>query len=202
MVTGDAVRAYSQRAAEYADALGRIEHAVPDDREFVRSWAGAVVGLIIDVGCGPGQWTDFLRTHGAEIEGLDPVAAFIESAQSHYPSSRYRVGRAQELGVEDQSLGGILAWYSLIHIDPSSIDEPFAEFARALKPGGSLLLGFFDGEPGEPFAHAVVTAYFWSPQRLAERLKLHGFSVVETVRREDQGSRPHTAIVAVKTREP
>ena len=46
----------------------------------------------------------------------------------------------------DGSLGGILAWLSTIHHEPSRIGIPLAEFARTLRPGGGLLLGYFDGE--------------------------------------------------------
>jgi len=41
----------------------------------------------------------------------------------------------------------VLSWYSTIHHEPARIDVPLAEFARVLRPGGLLALGFFDGAP-------------------------------------------------------
>ena len=199
MTASDVERAYSERAAEYVGLLGRIEHAADEDRKYVQAWASTVAGPIADVGCGPGQWTNFLRESGVDIEGIDPVSTFIEGAKSNYPDSKYRLGSAEELKVEDHSLAGILAWYSLIHIDPRRIDETFAEFARSLKLGGSILIAYFDGAPGEPFEHAVVTAYYWSAEALAEKLDALGFKVVDVSRRKDPGVRPHGALVAVKT---
>jgi ubiquinone/menaquinone biosynthesis C-methylase UbiE len=188
--------AYSARVEEYIEVVGRIEHAAEQDRDFLIAWARGIGGRIIDVGCGPGQWTDFLRREGIDIEGVDPTAAFIADAARRYPRARYRVGRAERLGVRDESLGGVLAWFSLIHMPPETIDEPLAEFARCIAPGGGLLIGFFDGSAGEPFDHAVTTAYTWSAEALAERLEHAGFTVTEARTRVDPGVRPQGVIVA------
>jgi SAM-dependent methyltransferase len=196
-VTVDAVReAYSRRAAEYVEVVGKIEHAAMQDREYLLAWARGVEGLIIDAGCGPGQWTNYLQHKGIDIEGIDPVATFVDGAKKRYPSARYRVGRAEDLGVHDGSLGGVLAWFSLIHTAPNLIDEPLAEFARCIKPGGSLLIGFFDGAQREAFEHAVTTAYYWSVDALTEHVARAGFVMTDARTRTDPGVRPQGVIVA------
>lgn len=188
--------AYSARADEYIEAVGRIEHAAEQDREYLLAWARGIEGRVVDVGCGPGQWTEYLRREGVEIEGIDPTEAFVEDAKKRYPDGRYRAGRAEDLGVGGESLSGVLAWFSLIHTPPESIDAPLAEFARCLGPGGSLLIGFFDGPAREPFDHAVTTAYYWSLDALAERIERAGFSVTDAQTRTDPGVRPQGVIVA------
>ncbi|WP_244301369.1 class I SAM-dependent methyltransferase [Leucobacter insecticola] len=106
------------------------------------------------------------------------------------------MGQAENLGVATASLAGILAWYSLIHTPPAVIDRALAEFARAIRPGGSLLIGFFAGTLEAPFEHAVTPAYYWSTPALSQRLMRAGFTPTESVTRSDVGSRPHGAIVA------
>ena len=92
----DEVReAYSGRASEYVEVVGRIEHAAEADREAILAWARSVDGPILDVGCGPGQWTSFLHEAGLDVEGVDPVAAFMDDARARYPSARFRGGRAE-----------------------------------------------------------------------------------------------------------
>ncbi|MFT4231148.1 MAG: class I SAM-dependent methyltransferase [Leucobacter sp.] len=201
----EAVRAaYGSRAAEYIEAVGRIEHASAEDREYVLDWALRLRGRVLDVGSGPGQWTDHLRRAGVEVEGVEPVPEFVEAARRDYPESRYRQGRAEQLGVDDGSLGGVLAWYSLIHTDPGAIDAPLAEFARAIAPGGSLLIGFFAGDRLEPFDHAIATAYYWPVELLAARVEAAGFTVTGAgVRRDPEqparpGRRPEAAIRATR----
>jgi SAM-dependent methyltransferase len=191
-------QAYTKRAGEYIDAVGKIEHAAPADRDYVLSLAQSVHGPMLDVGCGPGQWTDFLREAGIDIEGVDPVEAFVDDARDRYPLARFRVGRAQDLDVPDGSLGGVLAWYSLIHTTPDGLDVALDEFARGIRPGGSLIIGFFDGAAGEPFDHAITTAFYWSVDALTARLERAGFTVTDARTRQDPGVRRHGVIAATR----
>lgn len=192
--------AYAKRAAEYIDALGFIEATAEEDRALIGAWAGDVPASILDVGCGPGQWTAWLHNQGHDIAGVDPVPSFIDHATATYPAVPFRVGRAENLRVEDASLGGILAWYSLIHTDPAGVPAVLGEFARALTPRGSLALGFFDGPAVAAFDHAVTTAYIWPVDVLAQQVEEAGFVVTARHTRTDPGARPHGAIIARRTR--
>lgn len=194
------VAAYGKRAGEYIDALGFIEATAEHDRKLIDSWAGEVAGRILDVGFGPGHWTAWLHQRGRDIEGVDPVRAFIDHATASYPGVPFRVGQAEHLHVADASLGGILAWYSLIHTDPARVPAVLGGFARALTAGGSLALGFFDGPVVAAFDHAVTTAYVWPIDTLAQTVEKAGFIVSARHTRTDPGARPHGAIIARRTR--
>lgn len=187
---------YGARADEYITALGSIEHAAGPDLALVSGWARRLSGPVADVGCGPGQWTHHLAGLGADVHGIDPIPAFIAHARVAYPGVDFRIGRAEDLGVDDGALGGILAWYSLIHTAPSEIGAPLSEFARCLRPGGGLALGFFTGPALEPFDHAITTAYRWPIDVLAAEIENAGFDVAHTETRTDPGVRPHGAILA------
>lgn len=63
-------------------------------------------------------------------------------------------------------------------------------------PGGSLLLGFFEGTNLESFPHAVTTAFFWPINELAKHLKFAGFEIEQTDTRIDLGKRPQAAVCA------
>jgi ubiquinone/menaquinone biosynthesis C-methylase UbiE len=194
--------AYAKRAQEYAAKFGSIQSVAEQDKRVVATWADEVDGKIIDVGCGPGQWTNHLREMGADVEGIDPVSALIDEAMLRYPEASFRLGHAERIDEDNAGVGGILAWYSLIHCDPDQIDRAFAEFARVLRPGGGLLVGFFEGPALEPFDHAVTTAYFWPVPALVRVIEGAGFDVTQTHARADPGVRPHGAIVAVRQRSP
>lgn len=190
---------YAARADEYVDVLGSIDHAAQQDIDLVTTWARSVKGAVLDVGCGPGQWTHYLSTLGVDVEGVDPVAEFVESAKATYPGQRYRVGRAENLGLQDDSLGGILAWYSLIHTRPEKLKDALTEFARCIRPGGGLALGFFEGIELAPFDHAITTAYFWPTDLLAAEVAAVGFTVNHVETRTDPGSRPLGALLATRS---
>ncbi|MGP9784249.1 class I SAM-dependent methyltransferase [Glutamicibacter sp. AOP12-B1-11] len=198
-MTFESVRSsYGAKASQYVDAVGSIEHAAAADVAFVETWARSIKGTVLDVGCGPGQWTHHLSTLGIAVEGVDPVPEFIRIAQRSYPQERYRRGRAESLHVGSEALGGVLAWYSLIHTIPELIGEALAEFARCIRPGGGLALGFFTGPTLEPFDHAVATAYYWPLDLLASHVEAAGFTVTQSESRNEGQARTHGSLLAVR----
>jgi SAM-dependent methyltransferase len=195
----DVREAYGRWADEYADLFASTEAMHELDRKLVSQWAGAITGRIIDAGCGPGQWTDFLHSQGCDVEGVDLVPRFVDIARSRFPGVPYRVAELADLGVPDRSVAGILSWYSIIHTDPDDVPLILGEFARCLRDGGSLLLGMCEGDEVEPFDHTVATAYFWSIEEMSQRLHASGFQVEATESRTG-GKRPHAAIAARRVR--
>lgn len=195
--------AYDARAAEYIDLAGSIEQTTPADRALIARWRDATPGTLLDAGCGPGHWTEFLHHRDREVIGIDLSVEFLASARVRFPHLRFLQGTFHDLPFPDGSVSGILSWYSLIHTPPADLPIALAEFARVLAPGGGLLLGFFDGEPGEQFAHAVAPAWFWSADALAEVLAAAGFDVVGRERRErepgEASRRAHGALIATRT---
>lgn len=191
-------RAYSQRAVEYVNLFGSMASVHPSDRQLVDTWAGAVAGPVIDAGCGPGQWTNYLCQRGTKASGVDLSADLIAHARDQYPGVSFEVGDIDALGVGDGSLGGLLSWYSLIHHEPEAIQLPLTESARVLRPGGSILLGFFEGPAIEKFDHAVLDAYKWPATELSRELRAAGFDVLESHTRTgaSQRPRPHGALLA------
>jgi SAM-dependent methyltransferase len=192
---GEVGDAYSLRATEYAENLGSMKAVHPSDRQLVSMWADQITGSAIDAGCGPGHWTNYLAERGVAMRGIDLVPEFIARARATYPDIPFHIGTVDELPVETSTVGGVLAWYSLIHCEPDSIQAPLQEFARVLRPGGDLLLGFFEGPTIEKFEHRVVTAYQWPVGELCEKLCAVGFDVLETHTRTGPRHRPHGAIL-------
>lgn len=174
----------------------------PADRSLIETWSASVSGRLVDAGCGPGHWTDHLARLGANIRGIDLVPEFIDQARTSYPGVRFDVESIDAINEPDGALGGILAWFSTIHHDPSKIATPLAEFARTLRPGGSLLLGFFEGIQLEAFDHAVTQAYRWPTEELESKLESAGFDIIESHRRIERGRRPVGAILCMLPAEP
>ncbi|OAE03562.1 class I SAM-dependent methyltransferase [Arthrobacter sp. OY3WO11] len=196
---GEAVRvAYEAKADEYAERFGTMAAVHQSDRDLVAGWAQGISGHIIDAGCGPGHWTGFLKDLGCDIEGVDLVARFIDAARTSFPQAMFRTASLDNLGSRDGQLAGILAWYSVIHLPPGELHVALAEFARCLRPGGTVVLGFFDGPAGEAFPHAVAPAHTWSVAAMRSDLAAEGLEVTEAHVRSEPGCRPHAAVVARK----
>jgi SAM-dependent methyltransferase len=194
----DAGQAYSRRAREYAELCGSMSAVHPCDRQLVDTWADGVTGRVIDAGCGPGHWTSYLAQRGVAASGVDLSEGLIAHASAAHPQVSFEVGDVDELSAETGSLGGLLSWYSLIHHEPSTIQVPLTEYARVLRPGGGLLVGFFESPTIEKFDHAVLDAYRWPVAELSRELRVAGFDVIEAHTRTSASGkpRPHGAIVA------
>ena len=61
------------------------------DRQRIERGAERIDGPVIDVGCGPGHWTDFLHRRGVSVQGVDLVPEFIDSARERFPGVSFRV---------------------------------------------------------------------------------------------------------------
>jgi SAM-dependent methyltransferase len=188
--------AYDARSREYVELFGDLDAFAAADRALVSRWRDATPGRLLDAGCGPGQWTRLLQDGGRDVLGIDLSKQFLGVARRTNPTVPFLAGSLAALPLRPATVGGLLAWYSIIHTPPAALPSLLAECRRVLRPDGSMLIGFCDGDPGQSFDHAVVTAYWWSVDALRSLLDEAGFEVVEHHGRQDAGRRPHAALIA------
>jgi SAM-dependent methyltransferase len=191
-------QSYSLRSEQYIDLFGSSEQVDPDDLAFIGRHLTDRAGTVLDLGCGPGHLTGYLRSRGVDAVGIDLVPEFITHAKAAHPDVTFHLGSMDDLDIPDHSVAGILAWFSLIHRSPQDLDAALARFRRAMAAPGRLVVGFFDGDEIAPFDHKVVTAYRWPVDELSARLARAGFREVERLRRPaDDTHRALAAIAAV-----
>lgn len=189
--------AYSARADEYTRLLGSVDAADRQDRDLISAWADTAPGLIVDAGCGPGHWAGWLHGRGHDVVGIDLVPEFVATARQRFPGVRFERASLADVATGEPA-GGILAWYSLIHTPPQDVPGLLSGFHARLAPGGTALLGFFEGPSREQFHHAVTPAYYWSADELSDLLRAAGFTIGATERRTSSEHRPHAAVTAYR----
>jgi SAM-dependent methyltransferase len=172
---------YDTVSASYAEYTRDLLDGLPHLRAALRLFAEEVRGPVADVGCGPGNITALLHGLGVDAFGIDLSPAMIELARRNHPGLRFEVGSMTEpLG---DSVGGIIAWWSLIHVPDDEVPVVFEHFHRALRPGGLLQVGFHVGDEtrlktqgygGHPMR---VHVHLRRPERVAEWLRAAGFTV-------------------------
>ena len=166
-------------------------------------------GTVLDIGCGTGHVIADLAHRGLEVVGIDPSEAMLDIARRSHPEVVFRCGEANlndspESTDQQVPLWGVLARFSLIHIDPHQIDGVFASWAQRMPADGVVLLAFQcadgEGQPVVPFDHAVAPAWRWHPEEMSGQLARAGFDEAwRTMSRPDPLHRfPECHLAAVR----
>ncbi|MEV4350782.1 class I SAM-dependent methyltransferase [Actinoplanes sp. NPDC049596] len=146
----DARASYDTVAESYADFTREALAAEPFLRAGLAAFADLVKaaggGPVADIGCGPGHVTALLAELGVEAFGVDLSPGMIEVARRDHPGLRFEVGSMTDLRLADDSVGGVVAFWSLIHIPDAEVPGVLGHFRRVLRPGGPLMVGFHVGE--------------------------------------------------------
>ncbi|MEW2526748.1 methyltransferase domain-containing protein [Streptomyces sp. NPDC047071] len=214
-VTDTTEAAYLARTRTSYDAIADVVHeewrdaldSCPLSRAMLTAFAELVKGEVVDVGCGTGKVSAYLDGLGVATRGIDLSPGMLALARATYPHLRFDEGSMTALDLPDGAAGGVVAWYSTIHVPPRELPGVFAEFHRVLAPGAPLLLGFQVGdEPrhyDEAFGHAVdLDFHRWRPERIADQLREAGLVPTgQLVREPYEGERTPQAYV-LAAREP
>ncbi|MFI5736035.1 class I SAM-dependent methyltransferase [Kribbella sp. NPDC051587] len=147
---------------------------------------------VLDAGCGPGRTTALLATSTAHpatdlagpncVIGLDLSPGMIEVAQRDHPELDFRVGSMTALEFPDDSFGGVVTWWSIIHLPRDVVPVALSEFHRVLAPGGVLLMGFHVGEESTHKTSGYgdlpmdLWVHRWLPEQLTELAVAAGFT--------------------------
>ncbi|GAC1468160.1 MAG: class I SAM-dependent methyltransferase [Chloroflexota bacterium] len=187
----DTRQSYDRVAGEYAAQIfDELQHK-PFDRAILDRFAAKVrpFGPACDLGCGPGQVARYLYDEGLEVTGVDISPEMVKQAQHLSPQISFRQGTMLSLDMDDASLGGIAAFYSVIHIPCPQLSTVFKEMWRVLRPGGVVLLAFHlggeDRHLDEWWEQPVsLDFYFFERPQIEHPLTAAGFRLIESEERD------------------
>jgi ubiquinone/menaquinone biosynthesis C-methylase UbiE len=114
----------------------------------------------------------------------------IKQAQLLNPEISFQQGDMLSLtDVQDRSFGGIAAFYSIIHIPKSNIQQALRELKRVLRPEGILLLTFHIGEQvihrSDWWGKKVCIDFiFYQTEEMKENLLAADFQLEEVIERD------------------
>jgi len=183
---------YDRVAENYAKQFRDEMDKKPFDRKML-DWlaekAGGL-GIICDMGCGPGQVAHYLHSQGVKVCGVDLSPSMVQQAQNLNPDIPFQQGDMLTLAdVADNSYGGIAAFYSIVHLPRQKVVRASRELKRVLRPKGVLLLAFHIGKEtkhlGEFLDKEVsLDFFFFETEEVKDYLRTAGFELEEAIERD------------------
>lgn len=165
-----ALEAYSRLAEVYAARIDTKAHNAFYDRPAVLSLLPPVDGKrVLDAGCGPGVYAEWLAGRGAEVVGVDVCPQMVELARLRL-GGRASVVQA-DLGrpldfLPAASFDLVLSALALDYI--RDWDAVLREFFRVLREGGHLVFSvehpsdvFYEHHPGGNYFKVEQVDYEW-----------------------------------------
>jgi ArsR family transcriptional regulator len=169
----------------FSSASGRWDH-LREELFGAAFHLHAVVALLDptlvvgDLGCGTGQLTALLAPHVARVIGIDGSADMLQAARARLhdvPSIDFRLGNLETLPIADSELDAAVMALVLHHVPEPG--RALAECARALKPGGRVLI--VDMLPHDRAEYQQQMGHVWlgfPEQQLRKLLAGAGFTDV------------------------
>lgn len=140
--------AYELAAKDYAAKFGDDLAELELDRVLLDVIADRCAGrgLVLDLGCGPAQLSEYLVERGVDCVGIDFAPAMLAVARRRMPNLPLAASDIRSLAMRTGSIAGIVVFYVLQHLPRSELCAVMEEFRRVLAPGGVLLLAVHAGE--------------------------------------------------------
>ena len=136
---------------------------------------------VLDIGCGDGART--LANLPSGSVGLDISRRGLDLATETVPGSRLVHGDMTELPFAADSFDAITAYHAVFHVPRERHPTVYGEFARALRPGGRLLMTLPSGRFETTRRGWMGGRMFFSApgrDRTLESLRAAGFSELRT----------------------
>jgi len=139
---------YDQMACDYSSMVselvsdswvGKFEQNLLDD--FL-SMTGAMNPHVLDIGCGNGKDTEYLRQRGASVFSIDYSHGMLEEARKRINEGIICQMDMRNLGFSDRAFDGVWANGCIYHVPKNSLFLVLGELLRVLTHSGILSFNF------------------------------------------------------------
>lgn len=179
---------YNKIATKYNKTFSNRSNYLDDFLKYVPK-----KGKILDIGCGVGVDSSYIKSKGYIPTGIDISKKMLEIAKKKNPQVDFRLGDMRKLNFKNDSYNGIIASYSLIHIPKNEVSGIISNLYKILKKGGIIYLGLQSGKSceifiDEPFKHGEsLFLNIMSLKEIKVILEKEGFKIVFYKKRNSKG---------------
>ena len=148
-------------------------------------------GIILDVGCGPGQYLKFFSTHSYTSIGIDLSINMLYQARTLTKINTLARMDLTRLGFINSCFDGIWACGSLCHIPVNISVDVLRNLRSLLKRNGILFIAIQEGN-GSMIRKDGRFYQFYTEETFRELLSSAGFSIVLFEKADTNQARPKT----------
>ena len=91
---------------------------------------------VLDLGCGTGHLSEFIKDQGHDVIGLDPSKEMLKFAKKNFPNITFVDGISAELPFADNSFDYVVSIEVLRYLNKKDVIQTYKEIYRVLKPKG------------------------------------------------------------------
>ena len=173
---------YCQFEAEYRGSSDSVRHRLRPYRD--RLTESPTPLIVVDLGCGRGEWLTMVRDLGHFVQGVDCNPEFVEICHQQELKVELADAGAWLHDQPDQSVDVVSAFHVIEHLPFSTLADWIQQIYRILKPQGWLLLE----TPNMSQFHVGLVDFYRDPthiqrihpQTIQTLLECCHFSAVET----------------------
>lgn len=154
---------------------------------------------ILDLGCGMGHYSKYIKNKGHEVTGVDFSKEMIKIAKKTNSGIKFHVSDICDLKVlKKQIYDGVVIAYVLQHMSKDEVSNMFSQLEKHVKLGSKLLLFIREGEQvlveEEPLDNSfkyIINEY--TKEEMTEVLSKYGWNVV-SIRNKPKANDPYSLI--------
>lgn len=114
----------------------RLKSYLPFLKEGV---PGQEQSMILDIGCGRGEWLELLRDAQLNAKGIDLNQIMVDQCREKGLAATEADALAYLMDVGQNSLGAVTAFHLIEHLELGTLVNVINEIMRVLRPGGLVL---------------------------------------------------------------
>jgi len=99
---------------------------------------------VLEIACGFGRWTNFLKDLSENLSAIDLSEECIEACKKRFEESsniEFILNDGKSLDkIADESVDFVFSYDSLVHADRGVLDTYLSQMPRILKPGGAVFI--------------------------------------------------------------
>lgn len=131
-------KTYNKIAGDWASDHKMDDWWKKGTNEFLRNLSQN--SNILDLGCGSGYKTKYMKDLGYEVEGFDFSEEMVNKSKEKFPDINFRVFDIYDLDSLGKTYDGIFCQAVLLHIPKKDIFSILEKIKRKIKDGGVLYI--------------------------------------------------------------